>query len=190
MGGFSFDSIPPALLYAAGGGVVVVLLLAFFFLGGKKPGKDPEEGLQEILADIPAPTKGERHYQLYVMNIPVRVRLIAIAPMGKKTVGKPEVALEQILPNLGEVSFDDRPRIRVWPPQLSKTGFAPTFFRLTKKPDADGKPSKWILLAGPARSGSMPVLLGMAVLAETANKHGLLTMTETQWAEAVRIEEI
>ena len=135
----------------------------------------------------PAPS-GKRHYQLSVDGVPVRLRLVAVAPVGKRPVGKVDSVLEQVLRGLGEVSIDDKPRIRVWPPQLSSKGFAPTFFRLTHRPEPEGKPSRWILLAGPARAGSMPVLLGLACQADKPSTLGLVTVDELQWGEILEVQ--
>jgi hypothetical protein len=176
-----------AFLGAVGLGAFLVLLLLFTMLRrGKKA--DPEAGLAEDLSTLPPAPKGQRHYQLTVMNQPARLRLVVIAPVGKKTVGKVDSALEQVFRGLGEVSFDDKPRIRIWPAQLSTTGFPPTFFRLTKSPDAEGRPSRFIMLAGPARAGAMPVLLGLVVEVGEPSKLGKVTMTETQWGEVLRVE--
>ena len=188
---FSIPGVPDgvAFLGAIGVGAFVVLLLLFAVMRRGKKG-DPETGLGEDLSTLPPAPKGPRHYQLYVMNQPARLRLVVIAPVGKKTVGKVDSALEQIFRGLGEVSFDDKPRIRIWPAQLSTTGFAPTFFRLTRSPDAEGKPSRFVRLAGPARAGGMPVLLGLVVEVEDRSKLGKLTMTETQWGEVLRVEPV
>ena len=86
------------------------------------------------------------------MSQPVRLRYVVVAPVGKKPIGKVDSVLEQVFRGLGEVAIDDHPRVRLWPPQLSTAGFAPTFFRLTKRPDPPGRASRWILLAGPARA--------------------------------------
>jgi hypothetical protein len=171
----------------AGGGLLVMVLLVLLVFRGKKK-VDPEGGLGEDLSTFPAAPTGKRHYQLSVLNTPVRLRLVVVAPVGKRPVGKVDSVLEQILRGLGEVSIDDKPRIRVWPPQLSTAGFAPTFFRLTKKPEAEGKPSRWVLLAGPARSGSAPVLVALACQTDAPTKMGLITLTETQWNEVLRVE--
>ena len=177
------------LLYggAAAGGLLLMFILVILSRGRKKV-VDPEAGLGEDLAAIPTLGKGPPHYQLMVMNQPVRLRLVVVAPVGKRPVGKVDSALEQVYRHLGEVTLDDKPRVRIWPPQLSSQAFAPTFFRLTKRPEPDGKPSRWILLAGPARAGSTPILLGLAVQAESAVNMGLLTMTERQWGEVLRVE--
>lgn len=191
-GVFALSKLPlPANLNLAlvGGAAAVLflLLVAVFALRGRKKA-DPEAHLAEDLAAIPAPPKGPRHYQLLVMNQPARLRYVVVAPMGKRTVGKVDSTLEQIFRGLGEVAIDDKPRVRVWPPQLSAAGFAPTFFRLTRRPEPDGRASRWILLAGPARAGSTPVLLGLAVQSDEVTKLGVLTMTEARWAEILRVE--
>jgi len=175
---------------AAGGGLVVLALIfcVVLFRGKKKPPVDPEAGLSEDLSTYPPAPSGKRHYQLSVMNTPVRLRLVAVAPVGKLPVGKVDSVLEQVLRGLGEVSIDDKPRLRVWPPQLSTKGFAPTFFRLTHKPEPEGKPSKWVLLAGPAKAGGVPVLLGLACVTDRPTTMGLITLTEAQWNEVLRVE--
>jgi hypothetical protein len=173
-----------------GAGVLVLLLLLFLLFRKGKPRVDPEAGLAEDLATYPpAPrTTGAR---LLVVNQPGRLRLVVLAPVGKRAVaqdGEVEGVLEQVLRGLGEVAAGDKPRVRVWPPQLSSTGFAPTFLRLTRRPDPEGQPSRWVLLAGPARAGAQPVLLGLAVHLEAPSKLGKMILDETQWPEALRIQ--
>lgn len=184
-------NLPGGNLAVLGGAVVVGLLVLWLLVRllfrGKKP-VDPESNLDQTLAELPPPPGGARHYQLKVMNQPVRLRYVVVAPVGKRPLGKIDSILEQVFRGLGEVSIDDKPRVRPWPPQLSVPGFAPTFFRLTRRPEPANKPSRWILLAGPARAGGTPVLLGLAVLADTPSKAGLLTMTETEWGEVLDVE--
>ncbi|MBY0229500.1 MAG: hypothetical protein K2W96_09495 [Gemmataceae bacterium] len=174
------------LLYGGiGAGVVFVLFLVVLFRG--KPRHDPDAGLDETLGSFPAPPPpGDR--VLKVMGHPVRLRLVVVAPTGKKTVGKVDAVLEQVLRGLGEAAIDDKPRVRIWPAQLSNAGFAPAFFRHTRRPEPEGAPSRWILLAGPARAGGVPVLLGLAVLADRPSKAGSMPMTETSWGEVLSVE--
>jgi hypothetical protein len=173
---------------AAGGGFVVLILLLVLVFRRKKPKVDPESGMTEDLATYPPAPSAKRHYQLSVLNTPVRLRLVVVAPVGKRPVGKVDSVLEQVLRGLGEVSIDDKPRIRVWAPQLSTAGFAPTFFRTTHRPEAEGKPSRWVLLAGPARAGGVPVLLGLACVTDRPTTMGTITLSEAQWNEVLRVE--
>src|SRR5262245_11242539 len=172
----------------AAGVLLLLLVLLMVFRGSKKKSAAPEANLNEDLSTYPPAPKGQRHYQLRVMNHPVRVRLVVVAPVGKRPVGKVDSVLEEVMRGLGEVSIDDKPRIRVWPPQLSNAGFAPTFFRRTKKPEPEGKPSRWVLLAGPARSGQTPVLLALACQTDEPTRMGSITMTEAQWNQVLRVE--
>jgi hypothetical protein len=177
------------LLYGGGavGGVFLLVVLLMFVRRGRKR-VPPPAGLSEDLSAFPPAPRGRRHYQLLVLGERVRLRLVVVAPVGKKPIGKVDSVLEQVFRGLGEVSIDDKPRIRLWPAQPSSAAFAPTFFRLTRRPDPEGKPSRWILLAGPARAASTAVLLGLAVQADQPSTAGLVTLDETQWNEVLRVE--
>jgi len=178
------------LLYggvAAGVGVALVFMIILFTR--KKKDQSPEAGLEVDLGKLPPVPTGERHYALKLKNHAVRVRLVVVAPVGKRALGKIDALLEEVQAGLGEVLHDDRPVIKQWPPQLSATGFAPTFFRLMKRPDGNAHPSSWVLLAGPARAGAIPILLGMVLQTEGMPSNlGLVTMTENQWDEMLSIE--
>ena len=159
---------------------------------GKKQ-VDPESGLNEDLSEYPpAPGKpGPR--RLTVHGRPVRLRLVVVAPVGKRTIaegGAVEALLDEVLRGLGQVAQQDRPRIRVWPPQLSQQGFAPTFFRRTQCPDRAGKPSHWVLAAGPARAGGRPVLLGLAMWGDDKAPMEQKILSETEWDEALQMKTI
>jgi hypothetical protein len=187
---FPLDLQGNTLLLLAGGGAAALLflLLLVLFLFRGKGGRDPESGLAEDLSTYPPPPKLGEH-QVTVMTQPGRLRLIVLAPVGKKPLGPPEAVLEQVMRGLGQAAEDDKPRIRTWPPQLSTHGFAPTFFRLTKRPGAKDKPSRWVLLAGPARAGATPVLLGLAVLLDAPSKMDTMMVSELEWGEVLQVEE-
>jgi hypothetical protein len=151
-----------------------------------------ESGLKERLADYPAagPAGPQR---LYVEGTPVRVRLVVVCPAGKAqpvTHEEVEGLLDEVIRGLGAVVRHDKPRVRIWPPQPSKEGFAPTFHRYTEKPEAEGRPSRWVLAAGPASAGRRPVLLGLALQADVPNMQGRLTLDPMRWPEVVRVETV
>jgi hypothetical protein len=176
------------LLYGGGAAGVTVLLLFVLvpFRRRKKP--QHEDGLVEDLASIPAPPKRPRPYMLKVRGLPARLRLVVVAPAGKGEVGKVDSLLEQVYRGLGEVELADRPRVRLWPPQLSRAGFAPAFFRSARRPGPAEGPSRWVLLAGPARAGGKTVLLGLAVEADEASEMGTIVMEERDWSDLLRVE--
>ena len=181
------------LLYGGiAGGVLIVLLILFALLrrGGKKP-VDQESGLEEDLSQYPPPPGKPGPRRLTVHGRPVRLRLVVLAPVGKRKIaegGAVEALLDQVLRGLGPAAQQDRPRVRVWPPQLSVQGFAPTFFRRTKCPDKTGKPSHWLMAAGPARAGGTPVLLGLALWADDKGAMEQTILSETEWDAALQIK--
>jgi hypothetical protein len=173
---------------AIGGAVMLLLLLILWRCRGRRPTLDPQAELIENLADYPPAGPGPQ--RLFLHGQPLRLRLVVLAPMGKRalpTDGAVEPLLDGVLHGLGDIARQDRPRLRVWPAQLSHQGFAPTFFRLTHRPEPAGKPSPWVLAAGPVRAGGQQFLLGLALCADGATELGNVALQANQWNESFRI---
>ena len=174
---------------------ILVFILAHF--SGKlwgamfgAPPKGPQDSMVERLAEYPpAPGKaGPR--RLTIGGVPGRLRLVVIAPVGRsRPIDSDKVndMLNIVVRGLKEIIQKDKPRVRVWAPQLSNTGFAPTFHRLAESPDADDEPSQWVRIAGPANASGQPILIGLAVFADDPTELGKLTIEPGQWAETVRV---
>lgn len=175
--------------YSVFGGVLLFLLLVILWLRrGRRTAVDPEAALIENLGEYAPAGPGPQRLQLY--GQPLRLRLVVLAPLGKRaapTDDAVEPLLNSVLPGLGDIARQDRPRIRVWPPQLSQHGFAPTFFRLTHRPEQAGKASPWILVAGPVRAGGQQFLLGLALVADKPTDRGNLALQMRQWCEVFRV---
>src|SRR5947208_267417 len=77
------------LVGAAAAGLLFLLLVAFLLLRGKG-GRNPESGLAEDLSTYPPPPKDLGTYRVTVMTQPGRLRLVVVAPVGKKPLGEPE----------------------------------------------------------------------------------------------------
>jgi len=145
----------------------------------------------EHLAALPPPERSWGVRWMTVYHVPVRLRLVVVAPSGTESAVDAtavERLLDQLVPGLGEVARHDGPRIRVWPPQLSHRGFASTFYRRTIPPDPEGQPSRWVLAAGRAQVGRKPVLLGLALWADQPNMLGRIELEPHQWLDVLRIK--
>jgi hypothetical protein len=207
---------PPAWLYEmlpqagkdfldAGGWYLVLAILAVLILAvvmllirgigraftSRRQQPNPEKNLAEDLGSYPpAPGKpGPR--RLHVEGHPARIRLVVLAPQGKQDnvdAGKAEAVLELVVKGLGAIAQQDRPRVRIWPRQLSNQGFAVSFHRLTKKPEPDTKPSRWVLVAGQAQAGQRKVLVGLALQTDEKSSLGKLTVEPDRWNEVLRIK--
>lgn len=150
---------------------------------------DPQ--FQEDLGGYGLLLRSAGEHQLMVYHVPVRLRLVVIAPAGTEVeVDSKGVRnlLDQVVPDASKVWEDDRPRVRVWPPQLSKDGFAVAFFRHVRRPEPEGEPSNWILVAGRAQLGRQAVLVGLALWSETPTTLGRLTLEPHQWLDVLRIK--
>src|SRR4051794_21343338 len=171
---------------AIGVGLLLALVVLYRIATSRpKRHADPEQGLREDLGAYPPPPAAVGPRRLIVDGIPARLRLVVLAPPGKQhdppaPDDVPEL-LDDVVRGLGGVVQADRPRIKVWPAQLSAAGFAPTFHRLVESPDAGAKASRWVKLAGPARAGERPVLLGLALLADQPCKLGDVHVEPTEW---------
>ena len=180
------------VLIAVGIGLVVaVLVLIRIATGRKRKPPDLEKNQREDLAEYPPPPAAPGR-RLTVNGNPVRLRLVVIAPAGKQhaalTADDVPDVLDDVFRGLGGYVAADKPRVRVWPPQLSAAGFAPTFHRLVTSPDAERTASRWMKLAGPARTGKRPILLGLAVLADEPVQLGDVQVETTEWGELLHIE--
>src|SRR5262245_12856504 len=183
--------------------LIVVLAIAVYLLAAfagsiwrslfGSAAQGPESALRERLADYPPPPGRPGARRITVEGVPGRLRLVVVAPVGKnRPLDKDNIedVLNKCIRGLGDIVQRDKPRIRFWPPQLSSTGFAPTFHRLTEVPGAEGESSHWVLVAGPAHATGQPLLLGLAILADHANDLGRLSVTADRWSETVRVQTI
>jgi hypothetical protein len=149
-----------------------------------------DRDLPEDLRDCPLPRGTPAGHTLTVYHLPARLRLVIVAPAGKDAdvdATHVEALLDLVLPGLGKVAARDRPRIRVWPPQLSHQGFAASFHRRTPRPEPEGEPSRWVLAAGRAHAGRQPVLLGLGLWTDEPNTLGRLTLEPHQWLDVLRL---
>ena len=170
-------------------GFLLLLLLFAFGVVRRRRRVDPEAGLAEDLSQFPpAPPAGP--YRLRFEGLPVRIRLVVLAA-ARNTELNAEMAeelLQSLLHGLGQVAVCDKPRIKVWPPQLSQTGFAPSFFRRVQRPEPAGQPSNWILVAGPARAGTKSFLVGLALAASEPTLRGNASLDQDDWDRKFRIQ--
>jgi hypothetical protein len=186
------------LLIYGGAGVLGLAVLVFILvkvLGGKAPKKhkDIQKGQRENLEEYPDPPPAKPGRRLTLDGLDVRLRLVVMVATGKQRdpIDVEEIPehLDDLLRGLGTFVKTDKPRVKVWPPQLSVAGFAPSFFRLVESPDDVGKKSQWIRLAGVVKIAGKPFLLGMALYSEEMTKIGTLELEPTEWVKRLQIEK-
>jgi hypothetical protein len=178
---------------------LVILLILWALLSrlvgalfGRRPVLLAPDELQERLADYPPPTTRSGRDQLTYEGLPVRLRLVVLAPAGKEHGITSEAVgpiLERVVPGLGSIATHDQAQIRIWPSHLSYEGFAQRFHRNTPLPAGEYEPSPWIPLAGRAKLGRVQVLVGLALWAERATTLRRRTLEPHEWALALRVKQ-
>jgi hypothetical protein len=177
-------------------GLLLLLLLGLLLRGlwrslfRRGAVRDWERELRENLDECPLPTRPHGDRILYAYHLPVRLRLVIVAMPGKdKDVDATAVEklLDRVVPGLGAMAARDRPRIRVWPQQLSQQGFVASFHRCTPKREPDGEPSRWLFLAGRALLGRQPLLLGLGLWSDEPSTIGRVNLEPQQWLDVLRL---
>lgn len=169
---------------------VVVLVVRSLLRSGARKEKDPQDALRENLGDYPPAPARTGSRSLLVESVPARLRLVVVAPQTRSqsvTAQQAEALLELVVRGLGNVAMADKPRVRVWPQQLSVDGFGHTFHRLVTRPERENRPSRWVLYAGPARAGKQMILLGLALQTDEETTVGRRTLNVDDWTQLLAV---
>ncbi|MBM3997673.1 MAG: hypothetical protein FJ303_26520 [Planctomycetes bacterium] len=191
------ENLKPYALYMLGGaaclGLVILLMIVMavlrFLFGGSE--QKPElPNLEENLDEYPDLKSSTGDRQLRIEGVPVRLRLIVLAPAGSASeidVDELPEVLDKILPGLGEIYKRDKPRVKVWPTQTSYKGFANFFHRNVQTGSADGEETRWATIAGRVKLGTFQIMLGMALQSIKPNSVGKRTVDSHEWASVLRV---
>jgi hypothetical protein len=201
------NQFPDARGFFENGGWLAILgvggLLLLFLLwvtvgklvGGMFARKQPRAARRqqagEDLEAIPPPPPHSGDLRLTVEGIPVRLRLVIVAPAGtarKIDPGMLAEILDRVVPGLADALKRDLPQTRIWPGQLSYDGFANTFHRSTEIPEGEKAPSRWALLAGRADMGGWQAMVGLGLQAVKPNSVGRRTLKAHEWATVLRVK--
>jgi hypothetical protein len=179
---------------------LLMLLIVWKVLSGLRalfaspPAPEPDDSfLRENLADLVPPESEPGPQRLLVEGVPARFCLVIVAPAGfgqQVEPGAVDKLIDRLLPGTGALVRDDRPQVRIWPPQLSHQAFGNLFHRHTILPHLEGTPSPWVLVAGLGKLGKEPLLLGLVLWADKPNSIGRLTLEPRQWRDVFHIKEV
>lgn len=175
-------------------GLLLLLWVARQLLAGRRRRGPPQPDLTEVLADYPPPPALWGTKRLTIHGLPVRIRLIVAAPLGTEGGSVQaegiDAMLDLIVPGISDAIRADRPRVRIWPTQLSWPGFTAAFRRHAVRPDPESPLSRWVLLMGRALINQRLVALGFAFLADQENSLHYVTLNQPhQWMEVLRMRK-
>jgi hypothetical protein len=184
---------------SAFGGAVVMMVVLFalvWFVRRRRAGAvDEEPQLASIdvgaLAPIGPPADSPR---LTVYGTPVRLTILAIAPVGRDSqlpdaLDIPAL-MDQLVPGMKRIVETHHPEIVCWPSQLSSHGFVRSFFQLVRLPGDKGRETPWCSVAGKFRASGRHYLAGLVMCGQCDNG---LNQVEVRhdglWNDILRIQE-
>ncbi len=170
---------------------LVILTFIIRLLFGGRSAKDPKQkNLEEDLSQYPELKSKSGDRQLRAEGVPVRIRLIVVAPAGTASeVDIDELAelLDQVVTGLGEIYKNDKPRVVIWPTQISYQGFGNHFHRNMLTGAKEGEQTRWVLIGGRAKIGKKQIMLGMALQSIKPTTIDRQTIDSHQWASILRV---
>jgi hypothetical protein len=175
-------------------GVVVIFLIlaaiARSLFRGRGPQEIKQKSLEENLAEYPELVKSSGDRQLRAEGVPVRLRLLIVAPAGTGSdvnIDELPELLDMIVLGMGDIYKYDKPRVQVWPVQISYQGFGNVFHRNMRTGGEEGQLTRWVLVAGRAKVGKKQLMLGMALQSAKPNTIGRRTIDTHEWASILRV---
>jgi hypothetical protein len=146
-----------------------------------------------LVIDLSSLPIGDPHSsRLTVYHIPVRLAVVVIAPLGREanppTHSQVPELLNQLVPNLASVMGHDETIVKIWPRQLSATGFGPTLLRHLQLPGGRGQGTPWCLVSGRTTFAAASYAIGLALAASSVNNLGIVSVeSEHQWLDVLRL---
>ena len=157
----------------------------------------PAEEHPELVIDIgnlsdAGPPKDSAQLEIY--NLPVRLAVMVLAPVGRGGQLPPADQLpdlvDQIVPGMMSVLEGHQPEFRRWPPQLSSQGFMRSFFSHLRLPGDRGRGTVWCSIVGKFTAQETQLLAGLVCCAERPNSvTELVVERDAQWLDILRIRE-
>ena len=128
---------------------------------------------------------------LKVHNLPVRLGVVVLAPLGRIDVPDDEHIpgiLDSLVPGLGKFVAKDTPIVRTWPNQVSVGGFANNLALHMQVGGNDLTETPWCLVAGKTKRPDGLLLVTLALAAESPNRLGVIRLDdESQWMPAIQV---
>jgi hypothetical protein len=178
-------------------GVALLVLVVVVFLTRRvvKLFKKPEDvSLVDPLRVVDLsmePLGNNERLDLKVHNLPVRLGVVVLAPLGRIELPDDEELpdiLDGLVPGLGKYIARDTPIVRTWPNQVSVGGFANNLALHMQVGGHDLTETAWCLVAGKTKRPDGLLLVTLALAAGAVNRLGVIRLEdESQWMQAIQV---
>ncbi len=170
--------------------VIVILRTLWSWIRGPKQQADADSPLA-IRLDAVSETTPESPVR--VRNIPASLAAVVLAPVGKSseavTVESIPALADRFVPGLSQVIERQAPQVKLWPRQVSHTGFGHALIKNVQIPDAEWRGSRWCVVSGPAILGEQRFDLGLVVAFGSPNSMDLIKLEDSaEWPGVVQVD--
>ena len=181
----------PPTIYLVGAAVAVFLLIVVPKILRRSKVAPSATRSKLNLADLGTGGPPANGPQLTIVNVPVRLAQVIVAPAGRGELPPSDeavaVLMDRILPGIAAVVKSHQPPFERWEGQLSAGGFCRVFFAHLGLDDG-GKGTPWCGIAGPIVYKDHRFFAGLVLCSAQPNNVGQYIMdSETQWLDALRI---
>lgn len=186
----------PIAAPAAGALLLLIIVLVILFRRGPAETATDRAADRSIrVGDLPQSAPRAAGPVLTFYNVPVRLSVLVMAPVGRSGEIPPQEELpnivEQLLPGLMQVLAADQPIFRRWPAQLSSQGFAQAFFNNVPLPGDRGKGTVWCSIAGKFEADGQAYLAGLVCQSENPNSLNEVTAQQIgDWLDVLRVQSV
>lgn len=183
----------PALLALGAIALLTLVLLLPWWLRRRRKPEVAAPALRVNVATLPEAGPPDAPPILRIYNVPVRLAMIVLAPVGRGARSPAADAvgeiIDQVVPGLGAVAAAHGAAIKIWPAQLSSQGFLHQFSVNVGLPGDAGKGTPWCSVCGRFEAEGIPYLAGLLLCAAKGNSLGqFLVERESQWPDMLRVE--
>ena len=133
-------------------------------------------------------------FPIHVRNISSRLAAVVVAPLGNTTqtpsLGQIPALIDRFIPGLSQAIEQHDPILKVWPKQVSKTGFGHALIKDVQIPDDQWRGSRWGIVCGPASLLEQRFVIGLVVVFDLPNSMDLISLeNDGEWPSVVRVTD-
>jgi hypothetical protein len=133
-------------------------------------------------------------FPVHVRNLSSRLAAVVVAPLGRSTqtpsVGQIPSLIDKFIPGLSKAIEQHGPIVKIWPMQVSKTGFGHALIRHVQIPDDQWRGSRWCIVCGPASLLEQRFIIGFVIELDSPNSMDLISLeSDGEWPSIVRVTD-
>lgn len=159
-----------------------------------RPQKSDESPDAALIVRLESPPEKAPTTQVLVRNLSSRLVAIVVAPLGGggqvQSIGQTLDLVDKLVPGLSTAIDEHEAVVKLWPKQLSSTGFGHALLRYVHIPE-EWRGSRWCAVCGPASLVDQRFLLGLVIVFDSPTNMELISVeNDGEWPSVVRVADL